>query len=78
MSRVEKVRVYLGLFIHEICSKKTTLLVYLALLFYLAPESTHYVSINTVLKVSKSAHFLNLPTLSFCLRNVGMVPIYKS
>ena len=33
---------------------------------------THYVSINTVLNVIKTGHFLDLPIHSFCWRNIYM------
>ena len=36
--------------------------------------STHLISINTVLNVSKTGHSLDPPTHSFCWRNIGMVP----
>ena len=35
---------------------------------------THYVSIKTGLNVSKTGHFLDPPTQSFCWRNIRMVP----
>ena len=35
---------------------------------------THLISINTVLNVSKTGHFLDPPTHSFCWHNIGMVP----
>ena len=38
------------------------------------PRPTHYVSINTALKVSKTGHFLDQSTQSFCWRNLWMVP----
>ena len=41
---------------------------------FLTPAPTHYVSINPVLNVSKNGHFPNLPTQSFCWRNIRMVP----
>ena len=34
----------------------------------------HYVSINTVLNISKNDHFLNPPTQSKCWRNIWMAP----
>ena len=34
----------------------------------------HYVSINTLLNVSKNGHFLTPPTQSFSWRNIGMIP----
>ena len=39
---------------------------------------TYYVSINTVLNVSKNGHFLTPPTQSFCWRNIGMDPSVPS
>ena len=38
------------------------------------PPTTHYVSIDAVLKFSKNCHFLNSPIQLFCWYNKGMVP----
>ena len=35
---------------------------------------THYVSMKTVLNVSRNDHFLNPPTQTICWRNIRMVP----
>ena len=45
-----------------------------ALFWTFSDPCTHYVSINPVLNVSKNGHFPNLPTQSFCWRNIRMVP----
>ena len=45
--------------------------------FFLSPP-THYVSINIVMSIFKNGHFPNSPTLSFCWRNIGMVPIWPA
>ena len=34
---------------------------------------SHYVSINTVINISKTCHFLNPPTQLFCWHNIWMV-----
>ena len=36
---------------------------------------THFISINTLLNVSKSSHFLYPPTQSFCWHNIRMLPM---
>ena len=41
-------------------------------------QTTHYVSINTLLNGSKNGHFLTPPTQSFSWRNIGMVPSRKA
>ena len=44
---------------------------------FLTPP-THYVSISIVMSIFKNGHFTNSPTLSFCWRNIGMVPIWPA